>query len=337
MSVSKGISSDKLERVLNTITEQKLLNYYFGITEIPCKINAPYRMDNNPSVGVYLTNNNKLRFKDFGTGDSGDIITLIQKTFGLTKEQTLDKILSDLDGPKDSPNLKVNDKTYKPVKRNKTVNIKVKTRDWRIDDIKFWESYGISLPWLKFGDVYPISRIFYEKEDGTIRDFPAEKYAYCYVEHKDGEVTLKIYQPYSKERKWISKHSSSVWDLWTKVPKTGDTLIITSSRKDALCIWENTGIPALSLQGEGYIPKKHVVEQLKSRFKEIYVLYDNDFQGKENYGRQDGQKLCELFGLKQIEIPVVYQSKDPSDLCKNHGRDTVRRVILNLIDESRNK
>ena len=84
-----------------------------------------------------------------------------------------------------------------------------------------------------------------------------------------------------------------------------------------MCIWENTGIPSISLQAESYLPKQHVVQQLKDRFRKVYVLYDNDFNStKENYGRIFGKTMAESFDLIQLEIPNKYESKDPSDLCK---------------------
>ena len=90
----------------------------------------------------------------------------------------------------------------------------------------------------------------------------------------------------------------------------------------------------------GYIIKyKHgfdqlecVINELKSRFTDIYILYDNDFQSEENHGRIYGKHLSTLFGLKQIEIPDKYKSKDPSDLCKNYGREVVKTVILTLLN-----
>lgn len=338
MSVSKGVNSEEINKIFTLTTEENLLQRYLGVTDIPCKINAPYRTDSNPSVGVFFTSNNKLRYKDFGTGESGTILELLQKTFNLSYSKTLDKILSDLQNPLNvSQQIVQSYNAHSKKYRGLTKNIQVRVREWKQYDIDFWEKYGVSLPWLKFGEIYPISRIFYEKENGETTSYPAEKYAYCYVERKDDKITLKIYQPYSEDRKWISKHNNSIWDLWTQLPKEGDILIITSSRKDALCIWENANIPATSLQGEGYLPKKHIVEQLKHRFKEIYVLYDNDFEGEKNWGRIDGERLCKEFDLKQIEIPITYRSKDPSDLCKNYDRKTVAAVINQLINESRHK
>ena len=86
----------------------------------------------------------------------------------------------------------------------------------------------------------------------------------------------------------------------------------------------------LLLQAESYIPKKHVVQQLKDRFKKIFVLYDNDFNKEENYGRELGKEIAQEFDLIQIEIPDKYKSKDPSDLFKNCNKKTLIEVIDNL-------
>lgn len=333
MAVSTGFSTVSLKEILSKVSELDIAGFYFGITYLPCLINAPYRKDDKPSVSLFAGSDNQVLFKDFGTNEVGDIFTLLKKTWNVSLRNVVDKIARDL------PLLKDGDiKTRKPRVYSITpgydpsATLKCKVREWRDYDLEYWETYGISLPWLKYGEVYPISQVIHIKE-GITRTIPAEKLAYAYVERKDGNVTLKIYQPLSKSFKWINKHDSSVWDLWTKIPEKGECLIITSSRKDALCIWENTGIPSVSLQGEGYIPKKHVVDQLKERFNHVFILYDNDFSAEVNHGRLFGQQLAERFGLIQLEIPEKYQSKDTSDLAKNFGRETVNKVILSLVKE----
>lgn len=333
MSISSGFSTISISDLKNKISEMDIASFYFGITEFPSLINAPYRTDNKPSVSIFISRG-KVKFKDFATNETGDIFTLLKLTWRVGLGEVISRINRDI-------NLLKSRKTSTRTRRftrstiKEDVTIECKVREWKDYDIKYWETYGVSLPWLKFGDVYPISQIIYSKQNSK-RVFPAEKLAYAYVERKDKKVTLKIYQPLSTSNKWINKHDSSVWDLWTKLPRKGEKLIITSSRKDALCIWENTGIPSVSLQGEGYIPKKSVVEELKNRFKYIFILYDNDFQSEVNHGKLFGEHLAKEFGLIQLEIPEKYKSKDTSDLAKNWGRKTVYEVIHNIINSKIN-
>ena len=324
--ISKGQDTITIKDLREVISDDEVASKYLNITSVPILILSPLRKEKNPSVSIFRLPDGNIGFKDFGTNEKGTIYDLLSKIWNISKKQVYRRILKD-----NISSVYLINKTKSRKKKLKTnySTLNVKIREWKSWDIEFWESFGISLEWLKFGDVYPISTIFINENKVTI---PAEKYAYVYVERKDNKVTLKIYQPYSTNYKWMSKNDSSVWDLWTKIPEKGDKLIITSSRKDALCVWENTGIPAISLQGEGYIPKESVINELKSRFTDIYILYDNDFQSEENHGRIYGKHLSTLFGLKQIEIPDKYKSKDPSDLCKNYGREVVKTVILTLLN-----
>lgn len=329
--IAKGHSSINLEDVYLKYTDADILYKYFGISCIPEIICSPIREDKHPSFSFFENNRNgKIMYKDFGTGETGNLYGLLSKIWNIPLSDVYIRILQEMDM---ICNLKR--KKRKVVHKKSSGKIEVKIRKWRDYDLEYWKTYGISGKWLNFGEIYPISHIIKTKEN-TQYIFPVEKYAYVYVERKDNKVSFKIYQPYSTEYKWISKHDSSVWDLWTKIPERGDKLIITSSRKDALCLWENTGIPALSLQGEGYIPKEHVMQQLKDRFSNIYVLYDNDYTHEVNNGRKYGKTLSDKFNLIQIEIPEMYKSKDPSDLYKNHGKDILVKVIDNLILKTEN-
>ena len=79
------------------------------------------------------------------------------------------------------------------------------------------------------------------------------------------------------------------------------------------------------------MPKQSVIDELKSRFNEVYVLYDNDSDKDRNRGRESGMKLSAEFGLKQIEIPTPFQIKDTSDFMEKHGRISTRIMLYRLL------
>lgn len=335
MGFGKGNSSTTLEDILEVVSEYQILAYYLNINQVPCLINSPLRKDSKPSFGLHSKDGVRIHYYDFATRESGGTIDLLSNLWRFEFKDTLSRIAEDL--PKfvqsnDSVIIKTPHSSGSKHIYSTTTDLQCKTREWKLHDLNYWKNYGISLPWLKFGNVHPISHVIVTKS-GNKYVIPADKYAYVYVEFKDGKPSLKIYQPFSKTHKWSSKHDSSVWDLWEQLPEKGENLIITSSRKDALCVWENTGTPCCSLQAESYYPKEHVMQQLKDRFKNIYILYDNDFQSEFNHGRLYGRNMADYFGLKQIEIPDEYQSKDPSDLCANFNREKVKEVILSLIEK----
>lgn len=320
-----------LDVLLGKTSEFDIMRFYLNIDVLPALINSPLRQDRNASVSIFSPDGVKVFYKDFGTGEHGSIFDLLGRMWNRTFSETITKIWDDIDKVKHN---RINlNRTRSGVIHKSNSILEVRTRQWFDYDMEYWNSYGISREWLEFGDVYPISHILITRDNIT-KIIPAEKLAYVYVERKDGKVSLKVYQPKSQRLKWLSKHDSSVWDLWSRLPDRGDTLFITSSRKDALCLWENTGIPSVSLQGEGYVPKEKVINQLKQRFGRVIIFFDNDYDKDENHGHIYASRLSGMFDLDMVEIPSEYKSKDPSDLFKNHGAETFRRVIKELVKQS---
>ena len=320
-----------LDVLLGKTSEFDIMRFYLNIDVLPALINSPLRQDRNASVSIFSPDGVKVFYKDFGTGEHGSIFDLLGRMWNRTFSETITKIWDDIDRVKHN---RINlNRTRRGVIHKPNSILEVRTRQWFDYDMEYWNSYGISREWLEFGDVYPISHILITRDNIT-KIIPAEKLAYVYVERKDGKVSLKVYQPKSQRLKWLSKHDSSVWDLWSRLPDRGDTLFITSSRKDALCLWENTGIPSVSLQGEGYVPKEKVINQLKQRFGRVIIFFDNDYDKDENHGHIYASRLSGMFDLDMVEIPSEYKSKDPSDLFKNHGAETFRRVIKELVKQS---
>lgn len=326
--ISLGRPSNDIKEVLNVTTEVDIASYYLGINNIPIVINSPLRMDSNPSFGIFSPDGVKVKYIDFSTKDNGDIFTLLMKMWRVSLNEVCAKIYNDFSKFKSDINVTKSVPTCQVagIGRHSESELKCKVREWRNYDIEYWTSYGISLQWLKYAEVYPISHKIVIK-GGNRMVFGADKYAYAYVEHKEGETTLKIYQPYNKRGfKWANKHDRSVISLWTKVPEYGEKICICSSLKDALCLWANTGIPAIAIQGEGYSISDTAVSELKRRYKEIYILLDND-----EAGLLDSKKLAEQTGFTNLILPKEYGAKDISDLfllLKN--KEKFKNILINL-------
>ena len=333
MAFSSGKSSVSLDDILSKVTEADILSYYLGVTEVPCIINSPLRQDKRPSFGLYSSDGIRIFYIDLATKDSGGLFDLLGKMWNCGFKEVLSKINEDIS--KFCGGASIHSYTPCAVRStssyNKDTDLQCKVRDWRDYDIEYWASYGITLEWLKYAEVYPISHKIVIK-DGHRYVFGADKYAYAYVEHKEGKVTLKIYQPFNKAGyKWSSNVDRSVWSLWTKIPKYGNNLILSSSVKDCLNIMCNLGIPSICLQGEGYLPKPQIMKELKSRYKNIIIFFDNDFNNPNNPGHNDAKRLSEEYNLKMIEIPKEYESKDPSDLYKNHGKEVYLKIMNEIL------
>ena len=327
--ISSGKSSFTLDDVLRVASEAQIVSYYLGIQKVPCIINSPLRQDRHPSFGLYSPNGTEINYIDFSTRDSGTIFTLLKNMWNLDYPEVFKRICQDFS--------KFNSKAT-VIKSSKcdvtsqgsssNIDMKCKVREWKDYDLEYWASYGITLPWLKYANVYPISHKIIVK-DGKEFVFGADKYAYAYIEFKEGKTTLKIYQPFNKRGfKWANKHDRSVISLWTKVPKTGDKIVVCSSLKDALCLWANTSIPAIAIQGEGYGISNTAINELKRRYKEVYILLDND-----EAGLRDGEKLSASTGFINLVLPNINGAKDVSDLYKSlENKKRFKNIILNLFN-----
>ena len=286
------------------MSDLDILKRYMGIDKAPCIVSSPLRDDDDtPSFSIFY-HNNILCWKDFGTGESGSVIKLLAKLWHVNYKEALLKIKMDTEHKVPAFDMI---RRYKGrIHLTSNSSMKVKVRPWKKWDIEFWEQFGISKKFATWCNVYPISHAFFtrEEESGkkTTIAVPMDKYAYAYFEWKDGKESVKLYQPYSQTMKWLSKHDHSVW--------------------------MTLGVPCMSLQGEGYIPKPQVMKQVLSTFKHIYLWYDNDFKHKnDNPGQDNARKLIEMYpSLINVCIPSKYKSKDPSDLYRDWGGDILKQV-----------
>ena len=330
MAFGVTVDSVSLNDIKSRVTETDILSFYLNIKELPCVINSPFREDNRPSFGIYLSNKNqRVYYKDYATNDSGGLFDLLGKLWNCNYKKVLENINKDINNI-DKGNVKLNTGHTITIRSNdehhSSSDLQCKIREWKDYDIEYWSSYGISLKWLKYADVYPISHKIIIK-DGHKYVFKADKLAYAYVERKEGKVTLKIYQPFNKVGyKWSNKHDKSVISLWTKVPEYGDKICICSSLKDALCLWANTGIPSISVQGEAYNMSNTAISELKRRYKQVFICLDND-----EPGLKDAQKLAKETGFTNVVLPKFdNEGKDISDAFKLLGKQKWLELITPL-------
>lgn len=331
--ISSGEPSISLEDIYRITSEAEIAHYYLGVNKIPCKMNSPLRLDRTPSFGLFSPNGKRVTWIDFSSGERGGIFDLLSKMWNLNFNQTLARIYQDFNNSSSTgdnllPTYINRNKSESYFIKNVDTKLECKVRDWKQHDIDYWKSYGISIDWLKYANVYPISHKIVIK-NGQRYVFGADKHAYAFAEFKEGNTTLKIYQPYNKQGfKWSNKHDKSVISLWTKVPPTGDRICICSSLKDALCLWANTGIPALAIQGEGYAMSNTAVSELKRRFQSIYIMLDNDAPGLKN-----AQQLASKTGFTNIVLPSINGAKDISDLYLSlQNKEQFKEIILGLFN-----
>ena len=219
--ISRGIFNVGKEQILSKVSEAELAAMYIpNLKEIPQVINSPLREDKHPSFRVYSPDGVRVKYYDYATGESGGIINLIMRLFSCSFVDALERIDNDIakyrQGIKIMPtqargNLKIRSD-------NPDFQIRSQRRPWEDWDFKYWDSYGVPKEWLLYADIYPISYIFVISENGYLKTLKADKYAYTFIERKDGKITEKIYQNDGYGSTFLSLMASTMVYVWSWSP-----------------------------------------------------------------------------------------------------------------------
>lgn len=307
---------------INDLDQKQIAYIYFGATRFPFKLCSPLREDSSPGCNLYVKNN-RVMFKDFATGENYSLIDLLMKMFNLDLHSLHLKLLEDINSDKVRKfNHSISKSTYRG-----EYKLRCTTRPWEQKDTDYWTSYGVDPIMLKGFDVDAVSEVIYEYPNMR-KIYTAEELAYVFREHKDGIESIKIYQPYGGNFKWRNSHNSSVIQLFSHLPEFGRMLFICSSLKDALCMWCNTGIPSIAPQSETTMIKTKVIQELESRFNNIYVCFDSD-----GAGRNGEKKMCEGTSMKRFQLPEFKGGKDVSDYYKTFGKSKFIQMVFRRLEE----
>lgn len=305
-----------LDWILSKVTEYDIYAKYIGQFKVGMIYNSPFRKDKNPSFGIYYSKRTKqLLFKDHGTGECGNVIKFVSL---FTDKTEYNDILSDIvDKLNITNNTKlVSSKQYIPP--TETV-IGVVRQEFTDVDINYWKQFNISINTLK---KFNVNSIKYYLCNGIVKGtYKRENPMYAYKVYNN----FKIYRPLAdKYTKWRNNLTDYDIQGYEQLPQKGDILFITKSMKDVMCLHE-MGYPAVSPSSESTFLPKDVLEQLKTRFKRIIILFDRDVAGVKR-----SRKLSRETGLEAIFINKKFKAKDVSDAVKANSFEEIK----NWLDET---
>jgi twinkle protein len=218
------------------------------------------------SLGVHLTGHKAGIWKDFATGEGGDLIDLWQQTKGLTFVEVLDRARGflGLEAPKRYHQPPTPKKTYKVPPQPKCHAPEGRALDYLRED------RNISAAAI---NAYKIGEI----EGGNIV-FPFVK--------RDGSLAMaKVREPEDRAKpKPTASNCEPILMGWQAMPEDARVAYITEGELDALSLYDY-GYPAFSVPyGGGGGNKQQWVENEYDnllQFECIYLVYDDDKQGDE--------------------------------------------------------
>ena len=316
------------ELILSRFSEEQLMEYYLHIPVKKGLFRSPLRRDKQPTCSFYRNKSGTLIFKDFATGQHLNIFDVVQSIFRCDYFESLRIIANDFGIVRDNTLHKNPGKiNLNPIKiKDKEISkIQIEVQEFTDSELKWWGKYGISKDILKRFDVYSCKHVFLNDQ------LFAESQQHCpifgyYGKKYQGLELWRCYFPKRTSFRFITNWSSKKIQGYDQLPKKGKLLVITKSMKDSMCLY-SCGITACAPNSENlFIPDK-VLEDLKNRFENIVVLYDNDRPGLYNMAkiRKEHPELTYVF------IPKRYGSKDISDFYKDHGRKETLNLIKTFI------
>lgn len=316
------------ELILSRFSEEQLMEYYLHMPVKKGLFRSPLRRDKQPTCSFYRNKSGTLIFKDFATGQHLNVFDVVQSIFRCDYFEALRIIANDFGIVRDNALHKNPDKiNLNPIKiKDKEISkIQIEIQEFTDNELKWWGRYGITRDILRRFDVYSCKHVFLNDQ------LFAESQQHCpifgyYGKKYQGLELWRCYFPKRTSFRFITNWPSKKIQGYDQLPKKGKLLVITKSMKDSMCLY-SCGITACAPNSENLFISDNVLEDLKSRFKNIVVFYDNDRPGLCNMAkiRREHPELTYIF------IPRKYGSKDISDFYKDHGRKETLNLIKTFI------
>lgn len=325
--------------------------FHYDIVDLRRRYKNPFRKDS--SAGCYFRwyNQRFLFFDNACVEASFDCFSLVMRQYSCNFNECLYIIAKafniDIDYAFNKIEIVESANEYNidtesiEIKRNVALELKkrkefdIDLRPWSYSDKNYWYGkYGITRDTLKKYNVFPVkiakksisSSKFQKIFDSTIDDDLC--YAYIFENNVDDiEFTsLKVYRPFNKDMKWYSNTSSYDVFGYSSLPKRGEKLVIASSAKDAMVLYE-MGYNAIAFQTEALIPPLIIMNELKDRFDEIYFLYDLDIAGLKYSIKYSEKYKCKARFLLKINN----KDKDVSEYRELLGFDKLYGILKSIL------
>lgn len=316
------------ELILSRFSEEQIMEYYLHVPVKKGLFRSPLRRDKEPTCSFYRNNSGDLIFKDFATGQHLNVFGVVQDMFKCNYYEAMRIIANDLGIIKDdfitrNPG-KINDNPIK-IEDKEITKIQVEIQDFTDLELKWWSKYGITLDILKKFNVYSCKHVFLNGQ------LLAKSQQHCpifgyYGRKYQGIELWRCYFPKRTSFRFLGNWPTKKIQGYDQLPKSGKLLVITKSMKDVMCLY-SMGITAIAPNSETQFVSDAILDDLKTRFKHIVILFDNDYTGVSFMS-----KLKKLHPeLVYTWIPLKYKAKDISDYYKEYGKKETLNLIKNFI------
>lgn len=305
-------SNVSLEEFQQHITNEDIFFYYLGDFENNSWFSSPWRNDTTPSLRISYYKN-KWVWTDFGEDSRPkDGISFIMRYYNISFYEAIQKGWQDIT------------EKATPLTKKKIIKHDAKSycsiRNLNDHELEYWGKANIDQQDLNFFDV-----VSGEIRHNGILWHSSKKDDPLFIYMWDKKTPIyKGYRPFAPNSrlKFYSKNISGHIQGWDKLPETDDILIITKSYKDVI-VWWKLGYPAIAPHSENMFISPFDLYNLESRFKHIYINYDNDETGVKKSIQYSSEH-----NLKYFNLPVSTNCKDPFQFVVCNGYNDLNGLFL---------
>lgn len=322
MYSTKTAITVSLKDLLDKVTDYEIYSYYIGAFK-PCKLlNSPLRPDDKiPSFAIFPSKTGDLLFKDHGTGISGNALKFVKLYRGIQTREELERELLKI-VRRMNPNLTINTAKYTKLVGSGVTDIGIVRQPFTTVDKQYWKQFHISIDTLKRFNVFSIKYFLCNSVvRGTYKE-TSPMYAYKVYDK------FKIYRPLaSRYTKWRTNLTNRHVQGLAELPKEGgNLLIITKSLKDVMCLYE-MGYYAIAASSETTFIPEDILQNLRSKWKHIVILYDRD-----RAGMSSAKQYSKQYKLDAFFVHKRFKAKDISDAVKGNGFFVVKDWLTKTVE-----
>ena len=306
-----------------TLPEQEFIYEHYGV-RLFYRISSPLRLEDNPSFSTYEIDGN-IRWKDFGTGDGGDIYSFIMQYESVDFLDATKIAKEILKGSHVLTEMK------QPVKKHiiRSVVLNESLRDY---ELEYWAKRGISKEQLMENDVHSLKMLLIDNKFKCTSTKENPKFVYML-----GHDIWKLYSPLeSPDLKWMSHNINRV-NYESEPQRLNNELIIFSSKKDKM-VFDTLNLPydTTSVLAEGNYAG--IIKELHGRFsnyKNVYCLLDFDSAGERSTQNIESKSEGRIKGIYlPMDIANYFYTKGVKDIDEvmiSFGRDNLLKLIKKIL------
>ena len=320
--------SVNVDFILSKLDEVQIFYYYFGHFELGKVYPSKFRRDRNASTGFYVNRNGKVIYNDLKTGEKLNCFTFVQKLHNLTFVGALNRIAEDFGLVGDSSStlttsiLNQSIEFDREYKRNTLIQFI--PGQWTANRLRYWSEYYICEDELRKNEVYPVDKLFINKQE----IYNLDELCFAYIVHektKDGNVIyIKIYSPHSERMKWLSNIPITVsFGMDTLVYGT-DQVEIGKAQKDRMILLKFfKSVIGTQNESESALPSR-LVNHLRFHFPKRTIFWDSDETGVENCTKFNSRGFGYFNTPKEL---LAQDIKDVSDYVKQFGLSSLETLF----------